>query len=245
MVKLVYHRQKRWRNRHGGTHYHPYYAGGFPAATDQRGKITGNHRETLAGCAAFRLFHRGENAFPADHTGLQGKMRRILRRIKCQLHACSNEYTAALFGLGGSVHKTIQAAAAGLSAGRKELTRAEYQRLVTTAHRQGNRRLCLILQTICATGIRVSELPFIAKLADILGHSSIDTTRIYVATTGAEHRRRMENLHLVWQIKKPAPTAGVMYTYSPLCRQRLLLPATQHHGSAKKQQPQNTCFLTI
>ena len=191
----------------------------------------------------------------------------------------------------------------------KELTRAEYERLVTTAHRQGNERLCLILQTICATGIRVSELPFItveaakageaivrckgktrtvllvkelrtlllqyaraqglsagpvfitrsgrpvsrtavwrdmkalcltanvapgkvfphnlrhlfartfygvekdiAKLADILGHSSIDTTRIYVATTGAEHRRRMESLHLAWQIKNPAPIAGVMYT---------------------------------
>lgn len=191
----------------------------------------------------------------------------------------------------------------------KELTREEYERLVATAHKQGNARLCLILQTICATGIRVSELPFItveaakhgeaivrckgktrtvllvkelrsmllqyagklrltagpifvtrsgrpvsrtavwrdmkalclaanvapgkvfphnlrhlfartfygvekdiAKLADILGHSSIDTTRIYIATSGAEHRRRMENLHLVWQIKKPASAAGVIYT---------------------------------
>ena len=37
----------------------------------------------------------------------------------------------------------------------------------------------------------------IAKLADILGHSSIDTTRIYIITTGAEHRRRMENMRLV------------------------------------------------
>ena len=37
----------------------------------------------------------------------------------------------------------------------------------------------------------------IAKLADILGHSSINTTRIYIMTTGAEHKRRMENLHLI------------------------------------------------
>ena len=37
----------------------------------------------------------------------------------------------------------------------------------------------------------------IAKLADILGHSSIDTTRIYIISTGAEHRRRMENLRLI------------------------------------------------
>ena len=37
----------------------------------------------------------------------------------------------------------------------------------------------------------------IAKLADILGHSSINTTRIYIMTTGAEHRRRIEKLGLV------------------------------------------------
>lgn len=37
----------------------------------------------------------------------------------------------------------------------------------------------------------------IAKLADILGHSSINTTRIYIMTTGIEHRRRIEQLGLV------------------------------------------------
>ena len=37
----------------------------------------------------------------------------------------------------------------------------------------------------------------IAKLADLLGHSSIDTTRIYIMTTGAEHRRKLEQLRLV------------------------------------------------
>ena len=37
----------------------------------------------------------------------------------------------------------------------------------------------------------------IAKLADILGHSSINTTRIYIISTGVEHRRKMENMHLV------------------------------------------------
>lgn len=37
----------------------------------------------------------------------------------------------------------------------------------------------------------------IAKLADILGHSSIDTTRIYIIATGTEHRRQMERLGLV------------------------------------------------
>ena len=37
----------------------------------------------------------------------------------------------------------------------------------------------------------------IAKLADILGHSSINTTRIYIMTTGQEHRRKLERLGLV------------------------------------------------
>ncbi len=176
----------------------------------------------------------------------------------------------------------------------KELTKAEYLRLVNTAKQKGNERLNLILQTICGTGIRVSELEFItveavrkgeavvscknktrtvfivrelqkkllnyikgkgittgcifitksgktmsrcniwremkalcqqagvspdkvfphnlrhlfartfygiekdiAKLADILGHTSINTTRIYIITTGAEHKRKMENMRLI------------------------------------------------
>lgn len=176
----------------------------------------------------------------------------------------------------------------------KELTKAEYMRLVNTAKQKGRARLNLIIQTICATGIRVSELAFItveavkhgeavvslkgknrtifivrelqkkllryaaeqninsgmifvtrtgkpvnrtniwremkslckeanvnpqkvfphnlrhlfartfygiekdiAKLADILGHSSINTTRIYIISIGTEHRRRMENMRLI------------------------------------------------
>ena len=43
----------------------------------------------------------------------------------------------------------------------KELTKAEYIRLVNTAKAKHNERLCMILQTICETGIRVSELQFI------------------------------------------------------------------------------------
>lgn len=176
----------------------------------------------------------------------------------------------------------------------QELTKAEYIRLVHTAKQKGNERLNLILQTICGTGIRVSELQYItveavkngeatvslkgktrsvflvkelrkkliryaakqniqsgavfitrtgkpmnrtniwremkglcrqagvnpkkvfphnlrhlfartfygiekdiAKLADILGHSSINTTRIYIISTGSEHRRRMEHMRLI------------------------------------------------
>lgn len=176
----------------------------------------------------------------------------------------------------------------------KELSREEYQRLCAAAEQRHNRRLYLLLQTICSTGIRVSELQYItveaarsgeavvsckaktrriflvsklrkkllrfaaeqkiqsgaifvtrtgrpicrtnvwremkalcaqagvnpgkvfphnlrhlfarvfygierdlAKLADILGHSSINTTRIYIVSTGREHRRKMEQMRLL------------------------------------------------
>ena len=174
------------------------------------------------------------------------------------------------------------------------MTKAEYIRLIESAKEKNNQRLGLIIQTICGTGIRVSELEHItvealykgetvvnckgksrrifivpelkkkllryakeqniksgalfvtrsgkpvsriniwrqmkdlcetakvcpskvfphnlrhlfartfysiekdiAKLADILGHSSINTTRIYIVTTGAEHKRKMENMKLI------------------------------------------------
>lgn len=176
----------------------------------------------------------------------------------------------------------------------RELTRNEYQRLLDTAEETGQERLGLLMETICATGIRVSEVRYITveaarlgraevslkgkvrtillpaklcrklekyarknktvsgeifltrnghplsrrqiwremkalcakagvepskvfphnlrhlfatvfyktcrdivKLADILGHSSINTTRIYLMTTGAEHAKQLERLGLV------------------------------------------------
>ena len=55
----------------------------------------------------------------------------------------------------------------------KELTREEYARLVMTASKRSNARLSLILQTICATGIRVSELKFITIEAVQTGRTEI------------------------------------------------------------------------
>ena len=43
----------------------------------------------------------------------------------------------------------------------KELTREEYFRLLEAARKKGDKRLYMLMQTICSTGIRVSELPFI------------------------------------------------------------------------------------
>lgn len=51
------------------------------------------------------------------------------------------------------------------SDGEKELTREEYIRLIRAAEQDGSERLSLVIQTICATGIRVSELQFITAEA--------------------------------------------------------------------------------
>lgn len=55
----------------------------------------------------------------------------------------------------------------------QELTRSEYIRLVNAAQQQGNERLALILQTVCATGIRVSELAFITVESVALGRAEV------------------------------------------------------------------------
>ena len=44
---------------------------------------------------------------------------------------------------------------------RKELTRQEYDRLLSTARAQGKERLALLMEAICATGIRVSEVQYL------------------------------------------------------------------------------------
>ena len=176
----------------------------------------------------------------------------------------------------------------------KDLSKEEYQRLVKAAHEKGDLRMELILETICATGIRVGELKYITveavragvaeialkgkirtillphrlcrklqkyakqqkiasgkifltqdglpvsrqyvwtrmkalcepagvertkafphnlrslfarsfygschdvvRLADVLGHSSIETTRIYLMSTGKEYLRQLDKLGLV------------------------------------------------
>ena len=51
------------------------------------------------------------------------------------------------------------------SSAERELTKAEYERLLTAAQTKKNERLYLLMQTICSTGIRVSELKFITAEA--------------------------------------------------------------------------------
>ena len=74
----------------------------------------------------------------------------------------------------------------------KELKKSEYYRLLEAAKEMKNKRLYYVMETIGSTGIRISELKFItveavqkrkakdiSHLADLLGHSNVNTTRIY------------------------------------------------------------------
>ena len=72
----------------------------------------------------------------------------------------------------------------------KELTKAEYERLCHTAEKKHNERLCLILQTICGTGIRVSELQFI----------TVDAVRRGEATVSL--KGKMRNVFIVRALQK-------------------------------------------
>lgn len=56
----------------------------------------------------------------------------------------------------------------------RELSREEYVRLIRAAESEGNERLSLVIQTICSTGIRVSELKFITVEAVYSGRAEIN-----------------------------------------------------------------------
>ena len=55
----------------------------------------------------------------------------------------------------------------------KELTKEEYERLLRVARQKKNERLCLLMQTICSTGLRVSEVPYITVEAICQGVAEI------------------------------------------------------------------------
>ena len=56
---------------------------------------------------------------------------------------------------------------------RRELRRAEYEKLVATARREKKTRLTLMMETICSTGIRVSELAFVTVEAVRAGRAEL------------------------------------------------------------------------
>lgn len=56
----------------------------------------------------------------------------------------------------------------------REIDRDEYERLVKTAYKKGDERMAMLLQTICATGIRVSEVPYITIEAVKAGKAEVE-----------------------------------------------------------------------
>ena len=70
--------------------------------------------------------------------------------------------------------KTIKVQKQIFASNEKELTKSEYERLLTAAKAKSNQRLYLLMQTICSTGIRVSELRFITVEAINQGRAEIN-----------------------------------------------------------------------
>ena len=102
----------------------------------------------------------------------------------------------------------------------KELTRREYIRLVQTAEREGNERLSLVIQTICATGIRVSELRFITAEAVCCGRAGITNKGKRRTVFLPNKLRRLLKQYL----KKKKITAGAVFvtrTGKPLNRSNI------------------------
>lgn len=90
----------------------------------------------------------------------------------------------------------------------RELTRAEYVRLVQAARQEDNERLALVLQTICATGIRVSELKFITAEAVCAGRGEIVNKGKRRTVFLPEKLRRLLQVYL----RKQKKTAGAVFT---------------------------------
>lgn len=83
----------------------------------------------------------------------------------------------------------------------RELTKEEYFRLLKTAKKKNNTRLYLLMQTICATGIRVSELPFITVEA-------VKTGRAAVCLKG-KSRIVLIPSKLCWELRRYAKEKGL------------------------------------
>lgn len=91
---------------------------------------------------------------------------------------------------------------------RRELTRAEYARLVSAAQKVGNERLSLVMQTICATGTRVSELRFITVEAVTTGRAEICNKGKRCTVFLPGRLRRLLRKYL----QKQKKTAGAVFT---------------------------------
>lgn len=90
----------------------------------------------------------------------------------------------------------------------RELTRAEYTRLVQAAEQRNNKRLSLVIQTICATGIRVSELRYITAEAVCAGRAEINNKGKHRVVFLPNKLRRVLQKYL----QKQKKTVGAVFT---------------------------------
>lgn len=90
----------------------------------------------------------------------------------------------------------------------RELSREEYVRLVRAAGRTGNERLALVIQAICATGIRVSELRYITVEAVRTGRAEVTNKGKRRTIFLPDKLQRM----LQKYIKAKKKTAGAVFT---------------------------------
>lgn len=88
--------------------------------------------------------------------------------LKTELSSCT--VNGALAAINGFLHfaewdhcavKLLKVPRQVFCAKRRELSKEEYQRLIEAAEQMGNTRMALLLQTVCSTGIRISELSYI------------------------------------------------------------------------------------
>ena len=78
-----------------------------------------------------------------------------------------------LCGQGEMKIKSLRIQRRIFAAADRELTRDEYGRLLDAAEREGNERLYLLMQTLCATGLRISELRCITVEATLRGVAEV------------------------------------------------------------------------
>lgn len=102
----------------------------------------------------------------------------------------------------------------------KELTRDEYSRLIHAAGKEGNERLSLVIQTICATGIRVSELKFITAEAIASGRAEISNKGKQRTVFLPDKLRRLLKKYLQKQDRTNGPVF-VTRTGKPLDRSNI------------------------
>ena len=156
------------------------------------------HNLTLAQIEAFRGHLLAEERAPGTVEKYQRDLRAFLRWLdgravtqeraaewKTELLATShapvtvNSMVAALNGLFGFLGwddcrvKFLRIQRRAFRDQSRELTRAEYTHLVGTARDHGKERLALLMETVCGTGIRVSEVPYITVETARVGRAEI------------------------------------------------------------------------